>query len=108
MQQYSRSILCRSERGFLAVLNHGLAYSFTFKNVHLVLAADEVDTFRHSLEGIDEREWIIAPETSFTLLPIPRANVCVWLTRSEVDEMIALLREAAAMIKVHQRLLNRV
>ena len=108
MQQHPRSVLCRSECGSLTVLDHGLAYSFTFKNIRLLLTADEVDVFRQSLENLDEQEWVIAPEGAFVLLPIYRMDACVWLTRSEVDEMIELLREASAMIKVHQRLFNRV
>ena len=108
MQQHSRSVLCRSEQGSLSVLDHGLAYSFTFKSIRLLLTADEVDTFRQSLEDLDEREWIAAPEATFVLLPVQRLNACTWLTRPEVDEMIKLLLEASAMVKVHQRLFNRV
>lgn len=108
MPQHLPSILCQSERGALTVINHGLAYSFTFKNIRLLLAADEIDVFRQSLEAIDEQEWFASPDNAFVLLPIHRMDACVYLTRPEVEEMIGLLLEATVMVKVHQRLVNRV
>lgn len=92
----------------MTVINHGLAYSFTFKNIRLLFTADEVDIFRQSLETIDEQEWFVSPNDTFVLLPIHRMNACVYLTRPEVEEMIGLLLEATVMVKVHQRLFNRV
>lgn len=108
MQQHKPTILCQSERGYLAVLDHGMAYSFSFKNIALLLAADEVDVFRQQLESLEEPEWLLAPTGRFVLLPIARLNACFYLTQAEVDEMVTLLLEAAAMVKVHQRLFNRV
>lgn len=108
MQQHEKSVLCRSKHGFLSVLHHGLAYAFTFKNIDLLLEPDEIDVFRHTLERIEEREWFRWPEGMFTLLPIGRLNASFYLTQAEVEEMKKLLQEASAMVKVHQRLFNRV
>ena len=108
MQQREKSILCRSEHGFLSVLHHGLAYAFTFKNIDLLLEPDEIDVFRQTLESLDEQEWFLLPTGAFTLLTVGRLNASVYLTRAEVEELISLLQEAFAMVKVHQRLFNRV
>ena len=108
MQQHEKSILCQSKHGFLSVLHHGLTYAFTFKNIDLMLDPEEIDIFKHTLERLDERAWFRLPEGSFTLLPIGRLNASVYLTHAEVEEMIKLLQEASAMVKVHQRLFNRV
>ena len=108
MQQREQPILCRSEHGCLSVLHHGLAYAFTFKNIDLLLEPDEIDVFKHTLESLDEQEWILAPDGMFVLLSIGRLNASFYLTHPQVEEMISLLQEASAMVKVHQRLFNRV
>ena len=108
MQQREKSILCWSEHGHLSVLHHGLAYAFTFKSIELLLAPDEIDAFKNSLDGIREQEWFLSPEGPFTFFSIGRLNASFYLNRAEVIEMTALLQEASAMVKVHQRLFNRV
>ena len=108
MQQHEKSILCRSNHGFLSVLHHGLAYAFTFKNINLLLEPEQIDVFKHTLESLDEREWFRLADGAFTLLSIGRLNASFYLTRTEVEEMSNLLQEASAMVKVHQRLFNRV
>ena len=108
MQQHEKSILCRSTHGFLSVLHHGLAYVFTFKNIELLFEPDEIGAFKQTLEDLDEHEWFYASEGKFVLLSIGRMNACVYLTGDEVEEMVKLLQEASVMVKVHQRLVNRV
>ena len=108
MQQREKSILCWSEHGFLSVLHHGLAYAFTFKSIKLLLAPDEIDAFKRSLKNIEAQEWFLSSEEEFTLFSVGRLNASFYLTRAEVTEMVALLQEASAMVKVHQRLFNRV
>ena len=108
MQSHEKSILCQSEHGFLSVLHHGLAYAFTFKNIDLLLEPDEIDVFRCTLKDLDERDWFLLPEGKFTLFSVGRLNACFYLNEAEVHEMMRLLQEASAMVKVHQRLFNRV
>lgn len=108
MQQHEKPTLCRSKHGSLSVLHHGLAYAFTFKNIELLLAPEEIDAFKQSLEGLDALEWFVLSNGKFVLLSLRRFDASVYLTEEEVTEMIALLQEASAMVKVHQRLLNRV
>ena len=108
MQQRQKSILCQSENGFVSVLHHGLAYAFTFKNVDLLLEPEEIDVFKQVLKSLGEQEWFLTPDGAFTMLPIGRLNGSFYFTRPEVDEMISLLQEASVMVKVHQRLVNRV
>ena len=108
MQQHEKTILCRSKQGCLSVLHHGLAYAFTFKNIHLLLEADEIDAMKQMLENLDECEWFFSPGGIFMLLSMPRLNASFYLTRAEVEEMTALLLEASVMVKVHQRLFHRV
>ena len=108
MQSREKSILCRSEHGFLSVLHHGLAYAFTFKNIDLLLEPDEIDVFKQTLEDLDEQDWFLLPKGKFTLFSVVRSNASFYLDEAEVNEMIRLLQEASAMVKVHQRLFNRV
>ena len=108
MEQHKPSLLCQSDQGHLSVSHRGLAYAFTFKDIHLLFTAEEVDVFRRSLENIEPTAWFSTAEEAFVLFPIARLNACVYLTQSEVQEIIGLLLAAPAMIKVHQRLLHRV
>ncbi len=108
MQQSEKTTLCRSEQGSLAILQHGLAYDFAFKNIHLLLAAEEIDAFKQTLEDLNEQDWFLLPDGRFVLLSVPRLNASFYLTQTEVREMIVLLLEASAMVKVHQRLLHRM
>ena len=70
MQQSEKTTLCRSKQGSLTFLHHGLAYDFAFKNIHLLLVPDEIDTFRQTLEALDARDWFLLPDGKFVLLPI--------------------------------------
>lgn len=108
MQQPYDTVLCRSERGWFAGLAHGLAYAFTYQDISLHLTEEEISWLKQRLEDLREREWFQLPEGKFVLLTIPRLEGCFYLEEAEVDEMKDLLREAAAMAKVHQCLLNRV
>ncbi len=108
MEQHKPIVLCQSDQGHLSVSRHGLAYAFTFKDIDLLFTGDEVDVFRRSLERIEATAWFHTPDETFVLFPIARLNACVYLTRPEVEEIISLLSEASAMIKVYERLLHRV
>ncbi len=108
MQQPYDTVLCRSARGWVAGLPHGLAYAFTYQNISLHLTEEEISRLKQRLESLDEREWFWSSDDRFILLTIPRLKGCFYLEEAEVSEMIDLLREAAAMVKVHQCLLNRV
>ena len=108
MQPSAKTTLCQSKQGSLNILHHGLAYDFAFKNIHLLLAADEIDAFKKTLENLNEQDWFLLPDGKFVLLSVPRLGASFYLTQAEVSEMMALLLEASAMVKVHQRLLHRV
>ncbi len=108
MQQPYDTVLCRSERGWVAGLPHGLAYAFTYRNISLHLTEEEIGRLKQRLEDLDESEWFWLADGRFTLLTIPRLAGCFYLEEAEVNEIKDLLREAAAMVKVHQCLLNRM
>ncbi len=108
MQQPYETILCRSERGWVAGLPHGLAYAFTYQNISVHLTEEEIGWLKQQLDDLDAHEWFCLPNGKFVLLTIPRLEGCFYLGEAEVNEMKDLLREAAAMVKVHQCLLNRV
>ena len=108
MQQPYETILCRSKRGWVAGLPHGLAYAFTYQNISLHLTEEEIGRLKQQLEDLEAPEWFRLPDGKFILLTIPRLEGCFYLGEVEVNEMKDLLGEAAAMVKVHQCLLNRV
>lgn len=108
MQQSEKTTLCRSERGSVTILHHGLAYNFMFKNICLLLAPDEIDAFRQMLEVLGAEDWFLLPDGKFVLLSISRLNASFYLTEDEVREMTALLLETSAMVKVHQCLRHRM
>ncbi len=108
MQQSYDTVLCRTARGWVAGLPHGLAYAFTYQNITLQLTEEEISRLKQRLEDIETHEWFQLSDCQFTLLTVPRLEGCFYLEEAEVDEMINLLGEAAAMVKVHQCLLNRM
>ena len=87
---------------------HGLAYTFTYQNISLYLTEEEIGRLKQQLEDLEAPEWFRLPDGKFVLLTIPRLEGCFYLGEAEVNEMKDLLGEAAAMVKVHQCLLNRV
>lgn len=107
MQQPYNNVLCRSERGWVAGLAHGLAYAFTYQNISVHLTEEEISWLKQQLDNLQEREWFRSSDARFILLTIPGLEGCFYLEEAEVNEMKALLGEAAAMVKVHRCLLNR-
>ena len=108
MQQPYDTVLCRSERGWFAGLPHGLAYAFTYRNMRLHLTEEEINLLKEHLDNLEETAWFRLPDRRFTFLATPGSGGCFYLEETEVEEIKDLLREASAMAKVHQRLLNRV
>ncbi len=92
----------------MAGLPHGLAYAFTYQNISLHFTEEEIGWLKQRLDNLAESEWFWLSDCRFMLLTIPRLEGCFYLEEAQVNEMKGLLREAAAMVKVHQCLLNRV
>jgi hypothetical protein len=108
MQQPYDTVLCRSEHGCFAGFPHGLTYALTYQSISLYLTEEEVDQLRQHLGALEEHAWFRLPGGRFTLLTVPSLNGCLYLEEAEVNEIVGLLGEAAAMVKVHQCLLHRL
>ncbi|MEM6841810.1 MAG: hypothetical protein AAF944_13325 [Bacteroidota bacterium] len=107
MEYLDKSILCQNSLGTITALNPGVAYEFTFKNVHLLLTANQIHRLKEEFEQVGEPEWFRTMEEEFTLLRFSATDFSVWVTRSDWEKLIQLLREATAMMKVHHWLAFR-
>ncbi|MEQ9437824.1 MAG: hypothetical protein RIG62_02210 [Cyclobacteriaceae bacterium] len=107
MEHIDKSVLCTNNLGKITALNPGVAYELTFKQVHLLLTASQIHQLKDELERLDEREWFLTSEESFSLLRFPLMDFSIRVTRSEMDQLMQLLLEATAMMKVHHWLAFR-
>ncbi|MGB3589711.1 MAG: hypothetical protein WBA23_24400 [Tunicatimonas sp.] len=107
MEHVDKSVLCRNTLGKITALNPGVAYELTFKNVYLLLTASQIHQLKDELELLNEQDWFLGTEESFTLLRLPFMNFSVLITQLEQDQLMQLLLEAAAMMKVHHWLAFR-
>jgi hypothetical protein len=107
MQHVDKSILCTNSLGKITALTPGVAYELTFKDVHLLLTASQIHQLKVELEHLEEQDWFLTSEDAFTLLRFPFLDFSLWVTRSEMNKMMQLLREATAMMKVHHWLAFR-
>jgi len=107
MEHVEKSVLCKNNLGNITALNPGVAYELTFKNVYLLLTASQIHQLKDELELLNERDWFLGSEEAFTLLRLPFLNFSVWITQSELAQLMQLLLEAAAMMKVHHWLAFR-
>ncbi len=107
MEHLDKSMLCQNSLGEITAINPGIAYEFTFKNVHLLLTASQIHQLKEEFERIDDSDWFRATEEDFTLLRFSAANFSVWVTRPDWEKLMQLLLEATAMMKVHHWLAFR-
>ncbi|MEM9671048.1 MAG: hypothetical protein ACFB15_00540 [Cyclobacteriaceae bacterium] len=107
MQHVDKSVLCTNSLGKITALTPGVAYEFTFKNVHLLLTASQIHQLKVELEPLEEQDWFLTSEEAFTLLRFPFLNFSLWVTRPEFNKLLQLLLEAEAMMKVHHWLAFR-
>jgi len=107
MEHVDKSVLCKNPLGKIAALNPGVAYELTFKNVYLLLTASQIHQLKDELELLNERDWFIGSDEPFILLRLPFMNFSVWITQSELEQLMQLLLEAVAMMKVHHWLAFR-
>lgn len=104
MQQQGKATLCESDNGRVNALNSGVAYELTFKDILLILTPQQLDALKRYLENLDSEVWFRTPEEEFALIYFAPLCANYYLTRQDLAEMLRLLLEASAMIKVHQRL----
>ena len=104
MQQQNRTTLCESENGRVSVVNNGVAYELNFRDIILILTSQQFYALRRYLERLDENEWFRSSEEEFSLVYFAPLCANYYMTRKDLQEMLKLLLEASAMIKVHQRL----
>lgn len=107
MEHVDKSVLCKNTLGKITALNPGVAYELTFKQVHLLLTASQIHQLKDELERLDDQEWFLSSDEPFSLLRFPFMDFTIWVTRSEMDELMQLLLEATAMMKVHHWLAFR-
>jgi len=104
MQQQAKVLLCETENGRLGALNSGLAYELRYRNILLILTPQQLHSLKHYLENLDPEVWFQAPEEEFAFIYFAPLCANYYMTRDDLAEMLNLLLEATAMVKVHQRL----
>ncbi|WKN41415.1 hypothetical protein [Tunicatimonas pelagia] len=107
MEHIDKSVLCRNRVGEITALNPGVAYELTFKNVYLLLTASQIHQLKDELELLNEQDWFLGSAEAFTLLQLPLMDFSTWVTQSELEQLMQLLLEAVAMMKVHHWLAFR-
>lgn len=104
MQQQDKATLCKSANGRVKALNSGVAYELKFKDILLILTPQQFDALKRYLENLDSEVWFRAPDEEFALIYFAPLCANYYMTRKDLAEILCLLLEASAMIKVHQRL----
>ncbi len=104
MLQQGNTTLCESENGRLSILNSGIAYKLYFKNMMLILTSQQLHALKKYLENLDPEAWFVTPDDEFALIYFTPLCANYYMTREDLSELLQLLLEALAMVKVHQRL----
>ena len=104
MQQHGKVLLCETENGRLRALNNGLAYELKFRDILLLLTPQQLHSLKSYLENLDSEVWFKTTREEFALIYFAPLCANYYMTRTDLAEMLQLLLEASAMIKVHQRL----
>lgn len=104
MQQQGKVALCETENGRLNALNSGVAYELKFRDILLILTPQQLHSLKRYLENLDSEVWFMTPHEEFALVYFAPLCANYYMTRRDLAEMLKLLLEASAMIKVHQRL----
>lgn len=104
MQHTDKTILCESTHGKISVYNNAVAYHLTFGQIDVVLHGEQIHALIDTLEGLSAADWFTTPTHSFTFLHIDQLQGNFLLSEEEVADLLKLLREGAAMIKVHHKL----
>jgi hypothetical protein len=104
MQQQGKATLCESENGKVCALNNGVAYELRFKDILLLLTPQQLNALKIYLEDLDSAEWFRTPGKEFALIYFAPLFANYYMTRDDLSEILSLLLEASAMVKVHQRL----
>lgn len=104
MQQDDKSVLCESENGTVSVFNNAVAYELKYKQINMILNSEQIHNLKKELEDLKDSDWFSTAEMKFTFFNFPQLSGSYLLTESEAAEMLQLLLEASAMIKVHLKL----
>lgn len=108
MQQNDKSILCESENGKLSVFNNAVAYELQFKQIVLVLSSEKIHALKNQLENLQASDWFSTPAERFTFFHFSPISGNFFLSESDVAELLQLLLEATAMIKVYRKLIFKI
>ncbi len=104
MQHTDKTILCESNYGKISVYNNAVAYHLTFKQITVVLHGEQIHALMDTLAGLSASDWFTTPASSFTFFHIDQLQGNFLLSEEEVADLLKLLREGTAMIKVHHKL----
>ncbi len=108
MQHNDKTTLCESENGIVSVFNNAVAYELKFKQLSILLTGEQIHQLKNVLEQVKEEHWFKTEEGQFTFFLFPRQIGHFLLSQGEVTELLKLLLEATAMIKVHQKLFFKI
>lgn len=107
MQQDDKTVLCESENGSVSAFNNAVAYELRYKQMVLILNSEQIHKLQQNLQELKDWDWITTSGTKFTFFSFPPLSGNYLLDEREVAEILALLLEAVAMIKVHLKLFLR-
>lgn len=104
MQQDDKTVLCESENGTVSAFNNAVAYELRYKQIVLILNSEQICKLKRDLQELKDLDWITTPDMKFTFFSFPQLSGNYLIKEEEVAEMLSLLLEASAMIKVHLKL----
>jgi len=104
MPQHGNPTLCESDNGKVSILSNGITYKLQFKNIMLILTSQQLHDLKRYLDQLDPEEWFSTPYEEFAFIYFKPLCASYFVSREDLDELLQLLLEAAAMVKVHQRL----
>lgn len=104
MQLDDKTILCESENGIVSVFNNTVAYELKYKQIVIILNSEQVHSLKNELQNLKDSDWFSTAALKLTFFNFPQLNGNYLISESEVAEMLQLLLEATAMIKVHHKL----
>lgn len=104
MSNQENTILCESENGQVSILNSGIAFKLHFKGIMLILTSQQLHALKKYLENLNPETWFATPHEEIAFIYFTPLCADYLMSRDDLKELLQLLLEATAMVKVHQRL----
>ena len=108
MQHDDKTTLCKSENGIISVFNNAVAYELRYKQVVTLLTGVQIQELKDELEKMKETDWFLMGNEKFFFFQFPQINGYFMLSEAEVNELLQLLLEASAMVKVYRKLFFKI